>query len=243
MIKNIRLIIFSLYMVLWGIVGNILCLIRPFTPLTLPIICWLLGRFSFLLYGVKYRGNRQEAFNDRTPVIFMSNHQSNFDALTFARVNVKNCVTVGKKSLRKIPFFGTIYWLSGNILLNRSKKKSAKQTMVQTADIIKEKKISVWVMPEGTRNHGKGLLDFKKGPFYTAVHAGVPIVPVAISSYCKFFDLNKIFGNKIVVEALEPIPTAGLAEKDIPELLAKVKASIEAGIIKIDSEIEKENKA
>lgn len=229
-------------MILWGIVGNILCLIRPFTPLTLPIICWLLGRFSFLLYGVKYKCNRQEAFNDRSPVIFMSNHQSNFDVLTYSRINAKNCVTIGKKSLRKIPFFGTIYWLSGNILLNRSKKKSAKQTMVHTASIIKKKKVSIWVMPEGTRNHGKGLMTFKKGPFYTAVHAGVPIVPVAISSYYKFLDFNKIFGNKIVVEALEPIPTVGLTESDIPELLSKVKAAIEAGIIKIDSEIEKEKK-
>jgi 1-acyl-sn-glycerol-3-phosphate acyltransferase len=36
------------------------------------------------------------------------------------------------------------------------------------------------VFPEGTRSQTGELLPFKKGPFYMALEAGVPIVPMTI---------------------------------------------------------------
>lgn len=52
---------------------------------------------------------------------------------------------------------------------------------------------NVWIFPEGTRGHEAdiSLLPFKKGAFYMAVQAGVPIVPVVISNYYDLYSAKE----------------------------------------------------
>ncbi len=64
-----------------------------------------------------------------------------------------------------MPLFGQLYWLSGNILIDRKNRTRAFETMAETARKIKEKCLSVWIFPEGTRSRGRGLLPFKLGHF------------------------------------------------------------------------------
>lgn len=49
---------------------------------------------------------------------------------------------------------------------------------------------SVWLFPEGTRGHAAeiDLLPFKKGAFYMAVQAGVPVVPIVVANYNTLYD-------------------------------------------------------
>lgn len=238
-LEYIRIVILALYFIFWGIISLVLCLIKPFRPWPIPMIAFLLSRFGFWLYGVKLINLSKERFNSTGPYIYLSNHQANFDSITWARICPKNTITIGKKSIKYIPFFGQIYWLSGNIMINRSHKRNAKNTMNEAAEIIKKQQHSVWVMPEGTRNCGKGLLPFKKGPFYTAIKAQVPIIPVAISSYHKFFDFNRLHKNFIMVKAYDPIETKNLTESDIPELLKNCRKIIEDGITDLDQQLTK----
>ena len=51
--------------------------------------------------------------------------------------------------------------------------------MLEGARIIAERRISVLNFPEGGRS-AAGLREFKEGPAYIAIKAGVPLVPVAI---------------------------------------------------------------
>ena len=52
-----------------------------------------------------------------------------------------------------------------------------------------------------------------------AIAAGVPIVPVCVSSYIKHMRLNRWRSGKILIRSLPAIPTAGLTMDDMPMLI------------------------
>jgi 1-acyl-sn-glycerol-3-phosphate acyltransferase len=139
------------------------------------------------------------------PTILISNHQDNFDAFIIGGFVPKKTVSIGKKVIRLFPFFGQIYWLSGNILIDRKRKKKALGTMNQAAEAMAKKGIRVWIMPEGTRSRGRGLLPFKKGAFHLAKQTNYPVVPVILSNYAQHMNLNSLRKTLVVAKALEPI--------------------------------------
>ncbi|MCR9205963.1 MAG: 1-acyl-sn-glycerol-3-phosphate acyltransferase, partial [Halobacteriovoraceae bacterium] len=134
--------------------------------------------------------NREKLKSFDGPVVFISNHQDNFDAFIIGGFVPQKTVSIGKKVIKYFPLFGQIYWLSGNILIDRKRKKRALGTMKQAADQMNEKGINVWVMPEGTRSRGKGLQSLKKGAFHLAIQTGYPVVPVSLSNYAQILNLN-----------------------------------------------------
>ena len=73
------------------------------------------------------------------PAVYVANHQNSYDLFTVPAMVPKNCVSVGKKSLKWIPFFGQLYWLSGNILIDRSNRSKAAGTISKAAAKIKQK--------------------------------------------------------------------------------------------------------
>ena len=139
------------------------------------------------------------------PVVYVCNHQNSYDIFTLSNAVQLSTVSVGKKSLKWIPFFGQMYWLSGNILIDRKNSSKAMNTIAVTADKINEKQLSVWLFPEGTRSNGKGLLPFKTGAFRTALKAGVPIVPICASNIHNSIKLNRWDNGKMVIEFLPPV--------------------------------------
>ena len=91
--------------------------------------------------------------------------------------------------------------------------------MQDAESLVSEKKVSFWIFPEGTRSREGPMGPFKKGAFHLAVGTGLPLVPVAISSYYKKLNLWRWRSGTILVECLEPIPTRGLGGDAVEELL------------------------
>lgn len=56
-----------------------------------------------------------------------------------------------------------------------------------------EGKTKIWIYPEGTRNNKGGFLPFKKGAFFMAIEAQVPIIPVVIAPYYYMDEPNEKF--------------------------------------------------
>lgn len=81
-----------------------------------------------------------------------------------------------------MPLFGQLFWLAGNVLIDRGNAQKARRSMLTTTHTLQHEETSIWVFPEGTRNLGESLLPFKKGAFQMAIAAGVPIVPVCVST-------------------------------------------------------------
>ncbi|WP_028116054.1 1-acylglycerol-3-phosphate O-acyltransferase [Ferrimonas senticii] len=198
----------------------VVCIFRPFHKDNVALVArWFAASGRFL--GLKLERRGTEHLQLDTPVVFVGNHQNNFDLFTQSSMVPKGTVSIGKKSLKWIPFFGLIYWLTGNILIDRKNSSKARGTIENTTNSIREKGLSVWIFPEGTRSRGQGLLPFKTGAFHTAINAGVPIVPV-IASCQKDLSLGRWDNGTIIVEALEPISTEGLGREDVRQLAQQV---------------------
>jgi 1-acyl-sn-glycerol-3-phosphate acyltransferase len=176
-----------------------------------------------------------------TPKVIIANHQNTFDVITISAAIHRNTVSVGKKSIIWIPFFGLLYWLSGNILIDRKNKNSAKNTINQVVDRIKKNQLSIWMFPEGTRSNGKGLLPFKMGAFHTALKANVPIVPIVLSTTTGF-KLNRLNNGYAIVESMPAIATQNYHLDEIKQLADKCHKLMSDKIQALDSEINQLNR-
>jgi 1-acyl-sn-glycerol-3-phosphate acyltransferase len=219
------------------LVGIIVGIFRPFDPRNNKVSTRLINYGDSIL-GIQVEVRNKEILDSIKTAVFISNHQDNLDIFPCIHALPDKTVTIGKRSILFIPFFGIFFWLSGNIFINRKNKKRAFEAMDTAANAIKDKKISVWIMPEGTRSRGRGVLPFKKGAFVTAIKAQVPIVPIAISSYTKHLKLDQRHAGKIIVKILDPIPTIGLTMEDVDKILNQSYQGIKGTVQELDNEIE-----
>lgn len=129
----------------------------------------------------------------KIPAVFVANHQSTLDLLSIASFFPQHTVVIAKSSLFYYPLLGIHLYLSQNIFIHRSNRKSAISTLSEGAvGRVRKEGVGVFMFPEGTRS-GKGLLKFKKGAFYLGVQANIPIVPIVISEYDQgaIYDLDR----------------------------------------------------
>jgi len=200
----IRIFIMLLFILLSCIFGLLLSIVRPFHPNNVHIIASWFGSVAKML-GVKVVRKYHPDSVNLGPAVYVANHQNSYDLFTIPAMVPKNCVSVGKKSLKWVPFFGQLYWLSGNILIDRTNRSKAAGTISKAAEKIKKNGLSVWMFAEGTRSYGRGLLPLKTGAFHTALSAQVPIVPVCMSTTHKTIKLNRWDNGTIYIEMLAPI--------------------------------------
>ena len=216
-IRLIKTIVALLSILVISIIGLIICLFRPFHKDNTYLIAKLFAKSAFLL-GIKVEIEGEENFLGHSPCIIISNHQNMFDLFILSQVLPKSTVTLGKKEIKWIPIFGQFFCLSGNILIDRANRTRAIETMNQMSRHIHETGKSVWIMPEGTRSRGRGVLPFKKGAFQTAIRAGLPIICVCSESYHKCLNFGKLFSGTVKLNVLEAISTKGLSPDDVAEL-------------------------
>jgi 1-acyl-sn-glycerol-3-phosphate acyltransferase len=151
-----------------------------------------------------YKGS--DKVNPDQSYVYIANHQNSFDLFTVSHGARKGVVTVGKKSLKWIPIFGLIYWLSGNIMIDRKNSGKARDTLSLTGEKMVERNLSVWMFPEGTRSRGRGLLPFKTGAFRLALSQNKDIVPVICSETNNGkIKLNRWNNGVVIIESLDPV--------------------------------------
>lgn len=233
MLKLVRVIAVVIAAIIISIIGTVYALVRFRNPSAVATVAKMYASMHRLV-GLKviYRPRPEIT----APVIYVANHQNNYDMVTIAGMVPPRTVTIGKKSLIWVPFFGLVYWATGNIFIEREKRSSAISTMNKVGEIIKERKVSVWMFPEGTRSRGRGLLPFKTGAFHTAIAAGVPIVPIVCSGLHDKVDLNRWDNGTVICETLEPIDTTGYNRENLKELIDKCYKAMKEKIDALDAE-------
>ena len=136
-----------------------------------------------------------------------------------------------------MPFFGLLYWLTGNLLIDRNNRAKAHSTIAEVADAFKKRRISIWMFPEGTRSRGRGLLPFKTSAFHAAIAAGVPIIPVCVSNTSNKIKLNRWNNGLVIVEMLEPIDTSAWGKDQVRDLAKHCREVMKAKIDELDQEV------
>jgi len=200
----LRLVLMTLSLVIICIFSICYCLLRPFHRDNVYHTARFLGKIT-KIFGVEVEVRIPKSIDNIGPVVWIANHQNSYDLLTHSNAVQPGTVSVGKKSLKWIPFFGQMYWLTGNILIDRKNTNKALGTIELTAEKIKKNQLSIWMFPEGTRSRGRGLLPLKTGAFRTAMQAGVPIVPICASNQHGTINLNRWDNGKVIIEFLDPI--------------------------------------
>lgn len=236
MLYYVRVIAVTVYFFIFCFAALIFSCIRPFHKNNTRTALKFLYP-SYWLMNLKVIAINKPAID--SPAVFTANHQDLLDTFFFAKIWPNNCAGVGKRELAWVPIFGTLFWLAGNIFIHRGDKHKAHAVVDQMADKITTLNRSIFIMPEGTRSKGRGLLPFKKGAFLTAIKAGVPIVPLCVSS-TKNITLSDWTPKPALIEFLPPISTVGLTVDDADALALKCHALMKAKILELDQRLENE---
>ena len=133
MIAIIRIIAIFFYFVFVCVGGCLYSMLRPFHSNTVHIMSRALGKVAWLL-GVEVEIRMHPGAQGLRRAVYVANHQNSLDMFFISNAVQPHTVTLGKKSIRWIPLFGQLYWFSGNILIDRSNRDKAHNTINQTVE-------------------------------------------------------------------------------------------------------------
>jgi 1-acyl-sn-glycerol-3-phosphate acyltransferase len=189
----------------------------------------LFGARNWLrLSGVRVRVKGLELLDPKQTYVFVSNHRSYLDTAAMFVYAGRRIGLLAKKELLKVPVLGVGMGFVNVMAIDRSNRESAIRTTEAAAERIKSG-VSFAVFVEGTRAKPGELLPFKKGAFYMAREAGVPVVPVAIknSDVLMGKGTGEARSGTIDMVFMRPLETVNrTTDEDIDRLIAEARQII-----------------
>lgn len=188
---------------------------------------WAMSQLK--LSGAKVNVFGEEHIPKDIPVLFVSNHQSNFDIALFMSYIDKPKGYIAKIEMNKIPIL--CKWMKHLhcVLMDRSNLRKSAEAITEGIKLLKNG-YSLVIFPEGTRSKSNKIGDFKAGSFKLATKAKVPIVPVTIKGSYKLMEQNNNMIKPAEVQMyIHPIiETSNLTKEEEDNLSTRVKNIIES---------------
>jgi 1-acyl-sn-glycerol-3-phosphate acyltransferase len=159
--------------------------------------------------------------------VFCVNHQSALDIpILFVHLPVRFRF-LAKRSLFHIPFLGWHLRRSGHIPVERERPHEALKSLEVAGDRIRSG-TPVVLFPEGHRSRDGQLRAFKRGPFFLAIKAAVPIIPITLNGTRHVLkpDTYHVRSGQTEMIVHPAIPTAGLTLESADELSRRVREQI-----------------
>ena len=180
---------------------------------------WAKAIYAWPLWRVKVEG--REYIEKGVPYVVTVNHQAMLD-IPLMYVLPFNFKWVSKREVYKIPIFGMVLWMHGDIAIERGATSSTKK-MVHEADEYLKAGTSVIIFPEGTRTKDGRVHRFKEGAFLIAKSAGVGILPCVIEGTGSLMDGWKMkMPYTFRVRILPPVSAEEVARTEIKTLAEEV---------------------
>lgn len=161
------------------------------------------------------------------PVVFISNHEGNFDIPTLLGFVDKPFGFISKIEVKKVPIISSWMEVINCVFLDRKDRRQAIRSIREGTEILR-KGHSLVIFPEGTRSKGGTMDEFKSGSFRLATDAEVPIIPICIIGTSNVFEKNGrlIKPALIKVKILPPVKAARYKEMNNKEIAALVERTI-----------------
>jgi 1-acyl-sn-glycerol-3-phosphate acyltransferase len=189
----------------------------------------LFGARNWLrLTGAKVQVSGSEHLKPNQTYVFISNHRSYLDTATLFAYTGRRLGLLAKKELLNVPILGYGMGFVNVMAIDRSNRERARQTVEAATDRIRSG-TSFGVFAEGTRAKPGEFLPFKKGAFYMAAQAGVPIVPVAIKNTDHLMGKGTGEARAGIIEMvmLPPVSTADYStDEEVKGLVNRVHSMI-----------------
>ncbi|WP_171903754.1 lysophospholipid acyltransferase family protein [Cellulosilyticum sp. I15G10I2] len=182
---------------------------------------WALG-------AVKRTGTCVEVYGTQNlpqeqAVVFISNHQGNFDIPILMSYVNKPKGFIAKIETQKIPVVRTWMRHIHCIFMDRSTLKGSAGAIIEGINTLK-KGYSLVIFPEGTRSKSNQMGEFKSASFKLATKAKVPIIPISICGSYKIMEANhnQIKPAQVKLYIHECIETKNLSKEQIEQLPEQV---------------------
>jgi 1-acyl-sn-glycerol-3-phosphate acyltransferase len=185
------------------------------------------ARLANRLVGIRVEVIGLEKLDPKQAYVFTPDHRSHAD-ITALMEALPAARYAAKRELFDEPVLGRAMRAVGMIPIDRDDPALAKRTLEDAAARL-GRTVSLVIFPEGTRAPAGQMLPFKGGAFVLAIEQQVPVVPVAIHNTAHVMPAHgylTVLGGRVVVELLDPIPTAGLTFEDRGELKERVREAL-----------------
>jgi 1-acyl-sn-glycerol-3-phosphate acyltransferase len=190
-------------------------------------VSYIWAKFVMKIAGAKIDIIGLENLPKNQTVLFVSNHQSNFDIpLILSTINIPKGF-IAKKELEKWPFISAWMKYLNCIFMDRDNLRKSAASIVEGVNLLRSG-YSMVVFPEGTRSKGKAVDEFKGGSFKLATKSQCPIVPLTINGTYKLMEENNnaIRGADIELIIHPPIDVATLNKDELEKLPETVHSII-----------------
>jgi len=228
-IVALRIFSVALLTLFWSVPVILLSFLDPYAERSARLIrFWARGVLWVCRVKVHVHGRHRLPL-DRA-VLFMANHQSNFDIpILMAAFDTLQVRWVSKQEVRKVPVLGLCMQVTHQVLVDRDSPTQAISVIRQVKKLL-DAGISVVLFPEGTRTRDGHLQPFKPGGFAVAVATGAPVVPVTLKGSGAIWPPGGLALRPGTVEVVfgEPIQVDIHANKKTAreDLLTKVQEAI-----------------
>lgn len=187
---------------------------------------WALGNIKRSGAQVEVHGT--ENIPKEGAVVFISNHQGNFDIPLLMSYIDKPKGFIAKIEIDKMPIIRTWMRLIHCVFMDRSTLKGSAGAIVEAIKTIKQGH-SLVIFPEGTRSKQNKMGEFKSASFKLATKSKAPIVPITINGSYQLMEQNehnRIKPAHVKLYIHPAIPTQDLSKEEIEALPEKVYAII-----------------
>ncbi len=180
--------------------------------------------------GTEIEVRGEEKLLEDKAALYVGNHRSYFDIIIPQTIVKTPLGFIAKKEFHKVPLFHCYMDDIGCLYLDRKSPREGLKTINQGIEYMKDG-LALGLFPEGTRNHGDKLMNFKPGGYRMAEKSGCPIVLMALTNFDDIYENNKhgfIKKTKVIIEFSDPVYVSEMSNAERKQFYADIPNRIQA---------------